>query len=89
MRIHITLVRDRLGWWRASFDETPQESYGGFSPRTALRSLFACNPQRQIDETRIVAMEPVSPTHLRFRVKSLPYRNVISTSDCPAKERPA
>jgi hypothetical protein len=70
MKLFIDVTRDRLGWWRASFAEAPHETYGGFSPRAALRSLFACNPHRFIDESRIIAMDPLSPTHLRFWVKT-------------------
>ncbi|MCC7421556.1 MAG: hypothetical protein IT428_14825 [Planctomycetaceae bacterium] len=80
MKIFIDLKRDRLGWWRASFEDSPHETYGGFSPRAALRSLFACNPHRFIDESRIIAMDPVSPTHLRFRVKTRVERLALARS---------
>lgn len=70
MRIHINVIRDRFGWWRAAFSDSPHETYGGHTPRVALRSLFECSPQRRILESRLIAQQPVSPTHLRFSVKS-------------------
>jgi hypothetical protein len=78
MRHQISVVRDRFGWWRASFCDAPHETYGGMTPRAALKSLVSCNPQRRILASRLISLPPESSAHLRFTLKSAPL--VPSTS---------
>lgn len=78
MKLFIEVMQDRFGFWRASFTDSFHETYGGFSPRAATRSLFICNRQRHVDEARMIAMDLLSPTHLRVRVKTRTERPAVT-----------